>query len=126
MFTEKLSHVLVTIGNLQCAQSDVKFVESGVLQGSILGPLFFILFMNDFPLSSTLLSSILFADDTRVFDTLVFQKSCLMMFKHHIGDVPKPIFGLVKCTIKVFMRSIRIKEYPILYYLVVVLLHIIK
>ena len=28
------------------------------------------------------------------FDKLVFQRICLMMFKHHIDDVPKPISGL--------------------------------
>ena len=28
------------------------------------------------------------------FDKLVFQRICLMMFKHHIGDVPKPISEL--------------------------------
>ena len=28
------------------------------------------------------------------FDKLVFQRICLMMFKHHIGDVPKPILDL--------------------------------
>ena len=49
------------------ATSDVKFVETGVPQGSILGPLLFILFMNVFSRSSTLLFSILFADDTSVF-----------------------------------------------------------
>ena len=28
------------------------------------------------------------------FDKLVFQRICLMMFKHHIGGVPKPISDL--------------------------------
>ena len=49
------------------AKSDVNLVESGVPQGSILGPLLYILFMNDFSRSSTLLFSMLFADDTSVF-----------------------------------------------------------
>ena len=44
-----------------------KSIEYGVPQGSILGPLFFILFMNHFPRTSQLLFSILFADDTSVF-----------------------------------------------------------
>ena len=28
------------------------------------------------------------------FDKIIFQKICLMMFKHHIGDVPKPTSDL--------------------------------
>ena len=47
--------------------SITKAIEYGVPQGSILGPLFFFLFMNDFSRASQLLFSVLFADDTSVF-----------------------------------------------------------
>ena len=47
--------------------SSRKSIEYGVPQGSTLGPLFFILFMNDFSRASQLLFSLLFADDTSVF-----------------------------------------------------------
>ena len=49
------------------SRSDTKIITHGVPQGSILGPLLFIIYMNDFSRSSDLLFSILFADDTSVF-----------------------------------------------------------
>ena len=48
-------------------KSERKTITHGVPQGSILGPLLFILYMNDFSRSSDLLFSIIFADDTSVF-----------------------------------------------------------
>ena len=49
------------------ARSDIKTITHGVPQGSILGPLLFIIYVNDFFRASSLLFSILFADDTSVF-----------------------------------------------------------
>ena len=48
-------------------KSKTEIITHGVPQGSIMGPLLFIIYMNDFSRSSELLFSIVFADDTSVF-----------------------------------------------------------
>ena len=46
---------------------EYKYVKCGVPQGSILGPLLFILYLNDICKVSDILEFILFADDTNIF-----------------------------------------------------------
>ena len=50
-------------------KSDCKQIKCGVPQGSILGPLLFLIFINDLPSVSKLFMPILFADDTNLFCT---------------------------------------------------------
>ena len=49
-----------------CSKSNDQYISCGVPQGSILGPLLFILHINDLSNISESLTSILFADDTTV------------------------------------------------------------
>ena len=48
------------------SKSETKFITHEVPQGSILGLLFFIVFMNNFSRTSNFIFSSLFADDTTV------------------------------------------------------------
>ena len=53
-------------------KSSVRTLTTGVPQGSILGPLLFLIYMNDISNSSNLFKFILFADDTNLFSIIEY------------------------------------------------------
>ena len=62
-FNSYLSGRLYYVRNDNVTSSS-QSINAGVPQGSVLGPLLFLLYINDMPLISTVLNYILFADDT--------------------------------------------------------------
>jgi len=64
------------------AQSNMSKVLCGVPQGSILGPLLFILYIDDLTKVSTILNLVLFADDTSIF----YNNKDISILKQTIND----------------------------------------
>ena len=64
------------------SKSDASRQICGVPQGSILGPLFFIIYINDLPACSNEVEFILFADDTSIF----FEHNDLDVLTCHLND----------------------------------------
>ena len=68
-------------------RSSEMIIKSGVPQGSILGPILFLLYINDIENSSKLLSFILFADDTNIFYSHKCLKSLNEIIQTEINNI---------------------------------------
>ena len=62
--TNRKQYVVIDKYKSDCAQ-----ITCGVPQGSILGPLLYLVYINDLNYASTILQTIMFADDTNLFLT---------------------------------------------------------
>ena len=67
--------------------SDIDYIKCGVPQGSILGPLLFLIYINDIVNTSTVLKFFLFADDT----TIIFSSKPSAMVEKVLNDELKKV-----------------------------------
>ena len=85
MITSYLSNRFQCV-EFSAIRSTLQPIKIGVPQGSILGPLLFILFVNDFPEVSTKFTSLLYADDTAI----LFQSKTNEALQHLLNEeLPK-------------------------------------
>ena len=74
----------VEINNTQSTKNDITI---GVPQGSILGPLLFIIYINDIINSSTVFKFIIFADDTTLYTTLNLQEDTNKILNDELAKI---------------------------------------
>ena len=72
---------------LDGVSSSFSQLSAGVSQGSILGPLLFLIYMNDIPNASTFFKYALYADDTTLFSTINISAGATHEINNHISKV---------------------------------------
>ena len=100
--------------------SEQFIATSGVPQGSKLGPLLFILFINDLPRCVTESSSLLYADDFKIYRSISVESDCdrlqsdLNEVKNWF-EVNKMYLNISKCKVVSYTRkrNVIVKEYNI-------------
>ena len=69
------------------SQSDVMKLSTGVPQGSVLGPLLFIIYMNDIHVASKCFKAILYADDTNLISPICSFNTHHSLNQDNLGDI---------------------------------------
>ena len=97
---------------LDGVSSDSKPVHSGVLQGTVLGPLIFLIYINDITKHVSSRSSLrLFADDCLLYRNITAEEDSIQL-QHDLNQLStwaskwQLRFNVAKCTIMCFTRSL--------------------
>ena len=97
--------------NLNNVKSEYLPINCGVPQGSILGSLLFLLYINDISNISSIIDIILFADDTNI----LFSEKCLTTLESRVNtEIQKIIFKskqkLINYKINIKIDNIEIEQ----------------
>ena len=74
-------------GQLDWVSSDLLPLSTGVPQGSILGPLLFLIYMNDISNASEAFEYISYADDTTLFNTIQISVGALLDINNQLAKI---------------------------------------
>ncbi len=85
--------------NIQGAKSEMHGIEAGVPQGSILGPLLFILYITDLPKDTQVKTSV-FADDTSILVSAPTKTSAHKILQKHLNKISQ-YYSLWKIKVNV-------------------------